>query len=86
MALTDEDKKWLGELLENRLNAWESRFDRKIANLEERLEATETRLLTAFHRWASPTEQRITSHTLMLSAVEERLQALDDRVKKLEGR
>jgi hypothetical protein len=44
------------------------------------LEAVETRLLTAFHQWASPMEARHRSHTAVLRAMDGEM---DARVKKL---
>ncbi len=57
MALTDEDKKWLEGFLEG----VEARFS-------ERIERTETRLLTAFHKWAQPVDLRLSSHSAALHA------------------
>src|ERR1700685_887441 len=52
MSLTDDDKKWINE---------------SIATSETRLmaaiERVETSLLTEFHKWASPLEMRVRSHS-----------------------
>jgi hypothetical protein len=64
MALTDEDKKWI----------------------DDRLEQLETRLLTAFHNWASPFEMRQRSHSLAIRALDVESEYHEDRLKKLEGR
>jgi hypothetical protein len=66
MSLTDEDKHWITELL------------------DERLERVETNLLTAFHKWASPMEARQRTHSAAMRALDLEMEALDDRVKKLE--
>lgn len=66
MALSDEDKQWLTE-----------RFATK-----DDLEAMETRLLTEFHKWASPLEARQRTHTATLRAAE--MEYLSDRMKKIE--
>ena len=50
------------------------------------LEAMETRLLTAFHQWASPLEARMRSHTATLRAIDLEQEALADGVTKLEKR
>jgi len=52
--------------------------------LSRRLEQTETRLLTEFHKWASPVELRVRSHSAALRAMDVEM-APQDRVKKLEG-
>lgn len=54
------------------------------AALDRKLEAMETKLLTAFHSWASPMEARQRAHTATLRAIDLELEAVQDRVKKLE--
>ena len=73
--LTDEDKQWILE----RLEKLEKRFD-------ERLEKVETTLLTEFHKWASPLEMRQRTHTAAIRALDEEVEFISDRLKKLEGR
>ena len=51
MGLTDDDKQWIRELMEQLIEASEGRY-------REQLEGVETKLLTEFHRWASPLEAR----------------------------
>ena len=53
--------------------------------ISEQLEQTETRLLTEFHKWASPVELRVRSHSAALRAMDVEMESLQDRVKKLEG-
>jgi len=74
MSLTNEDKQWI----EKRTDA-----DRRwIAELlDERLERVETKLLTAFHQWASPMEARLRTHSAALRAMDLEMEGLDDRVK-----
>ena len=48
------------------------------------LEALETKLLTAFHEWASPMELRQRSHSAALRALDVEMESLEGRVKKLE--
>jgi hypothetical protein len=43
MSLSDEDKQWIGE-----------RLDQVRDQVTARIEQVETRLLTEFHKWASP--------------------------------
>jgi hypothetical protein len=51
----------------------------------EQLHDMETKLLTAFHRWASPVDLRVRSHSAAIAAAEMDIENLGDRVKKLEG-
>jgi hypothetical protein len=62
MSLTNEDKQWINEVL------------------DERLERAETKLLTAFHPWASPIEARLRTHAATLRAMDPEMEALDDRM------
>ncbi len=55
------------------------------ARINERIEQTKTKLLTAFHQWASPFEMRHRSHTLVLRALDIEVESLSDRVTKLDG-
>jgi hypothetical protein len=48
------------------------------------LEGLETRLLTEFQKWASPNEARLRTHTAALRAIDLELEAVSDRVTKLE--
>jgi hypothetical protein len=52
---------------------------------KEDLERVETALLTEFHKWASPSEMRAKSHALAIRAMDTELEALTERVQKLEG-
>ncbi len=52
--------------------------------LNERIETVETRLLTEFHKWASPMDARVRSHTAALRALDLEVEALGDRVKHVE--
>jgi hypothetical protein len=79
VSLTDEDKQWITEHLNER-------FERVETTFTENLERVETALLTAFHKWSSPVEMRVSSHTAVLRAVDLELEAVADRVKKLEGK
>jgi hypothetical protein len=55
------------------------------AELIERNEKTETTLLTEFHKCASPVELRQRSHAAAMRAFDAELQAVSDRVTKIEG-
>lgn len=52
--------------------------------INAQLERVETTLLTEFHKWASPIEMRQRSHTATLRALDIELEAVSDRVTKLE--
>ena len=54
--------------------------------VNERCELVETRLLTEFHKWASPAEARNRTISAALRAIDLEMESIDDRVKKLEGR
>ena len=54
--------------------------------VNERSEQVETKLLTEFHKWASPAEARTRTISAALRAIDVEREANDDRVKKLEGR
>jgi len=73
--LDSEDKEWILE-----------KFQEHSRSFREQLEKVETTLLTEFHKWASPFEARQRSHTSELYALHTEIQALSDRLKKLESR
>jgi hypothetical protein len=52
--------------------------------ITEQLRSVETRLLTEFHKWASPVEARQRTHAAALRAVDLEMEALSDRVVNLE--
>ena len=49
------------------------------------LENLETKLLTAFHQWASPIDNRLRSHSAAIRALDIELEATKDRLDKLDG-
>ena len=51
---------------------------------KEDLEKVETTLLTEFHKWASPAEARSRAVSAALRALDAEMEALADRVRKLE--
>ena len=53
---------------------------------KEDLERVETSLLTEFHKWASPADMRLKSHALAIRATDLEMEALAERVQKLEGK
>ncbi|MBL8234573.1 MAG: hypothetical protein JNL98_39105 [Bryobacterales bacterium] len=52
----------------------------------EQLRNVETTLLSEFHKWASPTEARLRTHTAALRAIDLEMESISDRVTKLEQR
>jgi hypothetical protein len=72
-----------------RITAVETGLDAKITAVETRLDAkiekAETNLLTEFQKWASPMEARVRAHTAVLRALDLEMEALSNRVEKLEG-
>jgi hypothetical protein len=78
MGLTDEDKRWISEQL---------RVDLRENNIRitEQIRSVETSLLTEFHKWASPSEARQRTHAAALRAIDLEMEALSERVSKLEG-
>jgi len=75
MPLTEDDTRWISEQLEN---------DRRW--MSEQLENLETKLLTEFHKWAGPIDARLRTHTAAIRAVDLEMEALQERISKLEGR
>ena len=53
--------------------------------VNERCEMVETKLLTEFHKWASPAEARSRTISAALRAIDLEMESLTDRVSKLEG-
>ena len=88
MSLTDEDKQWIRELLQQELETkLETKLAEKLAGMASKqdLERVETNLLTAFHQWASPMEMRQRTHAAALRAIDAEIEYHEDRIKKLEG-
>jgi hypothetical protein len=65
--LSDEDKTWIRDVLDGRLDAAE---DRMKAYADKRTDALETKLITAFQQWASPVEMRVRSHAAAIRAID----------------
>ena len=98
--LTDEDKQWFANHIAGRIAESEDRLSARIAEAVERMspriaeaeermsariEKTETTLLTEFHKSASPVEMRQRTHAAAFRAIDAEMEALTDRVKKLEA-
>ncbi len=80
MPLSEEDRQWILEKFERA----DERLERAEERMSERLEQVETRLLTEFHKWASPVELRQRSHAAAIRALDVETEALSDRLKRLE--
>jgi hypothetical protein len=50
--------------------------------INERLDRVETKILTAFHQWASPLEARMRTHSAAIRAMDLEIEQIDDRLKK----
>jgi hypothetical protein len=89
-ARTDALVAALGVHLETSLRAHseavEERIDSLTAHASKECEKAGTRLLTEFQKWASPAEARAKSHAAALRAMDLKLEALSERVTKLEPR
>ncbi len=78
--------------LKQTLADMESRISKHVGDLEsriyqhvdERLEHTETKLLTAFHNWAQTYEVRARGTSAAVREFEERLGMVEERLAKLE--
>jgi hypothetical protein len=77
MSLTDEDKLWIVE----RMDTLERRLTDRLTG---QIEAAETKLLTAFHEWASPAEKRLYSYRATIEAIDAEIERLKLRVERLE--
>jgi hypothetical protein len=76
VSLTNDDKAWIISQLQ--------RVDEHVERVDEHVERVETALLTEFHKWASPMEMRARSHAAALRALDLEVEAVSDRVSKLE--
>jgi hypothetical protein len=92
MSLTEEDKTWINGQLTNQINGLATQLINSFATqmesfaTREQLEDVETKLLTEFHKWASPLEARQRTHAAALRAMDLEMEYLSDRVKKLEDK
>lgn len=64
----------------------DSELIKRFDDLSEQIRDTETKLLTEFHKWASPNDARQRTHTAALRAIDLEMEALSDRVTALERR
>ncbi len=76
--LTPEDLTQISNLVNTAVNS-------ATAELRERIEETETKLLTEFHKWAGPSDARQKSHAAAIRALDLENEALSERIDRLEG-
>ena len=93
MSLTKQDINAIRALMQELLQESEARTGERFQALEARLatlatreELTdmETKLLTAFHQWASPAESRMRSNRVALREFDIVLESIEARLRKLE--
>jgi hypothetical protein len=90
----DQELKAYLDAMEARLNAQtaalEKRLNAQSAGLEERLRAhteeVETNLLSEFWKWARTADARYRQHQGVVGGLDQRVQAVEDRVAELERR
>ena len=80
MSLDNEDKAWIASVITES----ESRMTAKIADTRALIEHVETTLLTEFHKWASPMEQRIRSHREAIRTLDLEIDNHGERLARLE--
>ena len=82
---TDEIEQRMDEIeqrMKDHTTAVETNLKVEMKAIGERIE---TALLTEFHKWASPAEARTRTISAALRAIDLEMEALMDRVQKLEG-
>ncbi len=82
--MTDEDKSWFREQMLQMEARLEAKIERTRIEASENLERVETTLLTEFHKWASPLDARLRTHTALFRAIDLEAEAMDERITKLE--
>jgi hypothetical protein len=90
--MTDEQLQSLFAGMERHIDRRADAIEHRVAVIEQRLDAlelkvekVETTLLSEFHKWASPAEARSRTISAALRAIDLEMEALSDRVSKLEG-
>jgi hypothetical protein len=96
MSLTTEDKEWIAGTIQTAMDGLEAHIMGRVAGRidasEDRMklhvtrvaEATETKLLTEFHKWGRISDTRTRQALENVAAFNERLMAPEDRVSSLE--
>jgi hypothetical protein len=86
MSLTDEDKRWVTEQLRENNTRITEQIRENNTRITEQIRSVETSLLTEFHKWASPSEARQRTHAAALRAIDLEMEAISERVSKLEAK
>jgi hypothetical protein len=76
----DDGTKQAFGAMEARIDRVEAKMEAMESRLLERIEQTETKLLSAFHGWSTTMELRLKS----LPATEQRLFVVEDRISAIE--
>lgn len=84
MSLTEADKQWIATLVTSQIERSEERVASRMEQVAARIEHVETALLTEFHKWASPMEMRVKSHSMVLRTLDMEIDSINERVTKLE--
>ena len=82
--MDEELKAFLTRIAEHQ-DARMDKMDARLDAMELKIEKSENTLLTEFHKWASPVDSRLRTHRSWFTEVDAEIQALKDRVAKLEG-
>jgi hypothetical protein len=82
--MDSELKDYLDEMKRDLTAHVEGVESRLRVHVSQECEKVETKLLTEFHKWASPVEMRIRSHAAVMRALDLEQEALTDRMDKLE--
>lgn len=83
MAFTEEDKTWITNILDGRLDALEVRMKEHTATS---IREMETKVISEFWKWGRTAEARYRKDHEAVRNADERLVQIEDRVAELERR
>ena len=83
LAQLGSEREWMLAQLGSEREWMLAQFEREREWTLAQLERVETKLLTEFHKWASPLEMRVRSHSAAFRAMDIEVEAVADRVTKL---
>src|ERR1700733_11895324 len=91
--MTDEQLQGLFAGIERHLDKRADEIEQRVVTSEQymrgemkdSIHTLETRLITEFHKWASPLESRLNTHRHWFYEVDAQVELLKHRVEKLEG-
>src|SRR6266571_782097 len=96
--LSDEDKQWIEDVIDGRLDASEKRmnavFDGRLDASEERMKEfvgkavreMETSIISEFWKWGRTADARYRQDHSAVLGLDERVQSVEDRITALERR